>query len=137
MKNQGFTLIELMIVVAIIGILAAVAVPAYQDYTIRAKVTEGIGFAAAGKTAIAEYHSTKAVFPPTIADAGLETTITSHVNSIGVVNGVLTITYGNIGGTATNTTLVYTPTSMADGSLTWDCRTSSTLPAKYRPSVCR
>lgn len=137
MKNQGFTLIELMIVVAIIGILAAVAIPAYQDYTIRAKVTEGIGFAAVGKTAIAEYYSTKAAFPPATADAGLQSTTTSHVNSIGVVNGVFTITYGNIGGTGSNTTLVYTPTSMADGSLTWDCKTNSTLPAKYRPSVCR
>src|SRR5690606_26333471 len=76
--QQGFTLIELMIVVAIIGILAALAIPAYQDYTIRARVAEGVNLAAAARTAVAEYRISQDKFPSSNAQAGLEDTIKSQ-----------------------------------------------------------
>ena len=71
MKQQGFTLIELMIVVAIIGILAAIAIPAYQDYTIRAKVTEAMGLASSAKTSVSEYRLSQSAFPANATQAGL------------------------------------------------------------------
>ncbi|MGZ5598102.1 MAG: pilin, partial [Usitatibacter sp.] len=76
--QQGFTLIELMIVVAIIGILAAIAIPAYQDYTIRAKVTELINAAGVCKTSVAEYYQTKGAMPPDITTSGCSTTGTAN-----------------------------------------------------------
>ena len=75
--QQGFTLIELMIVVAIIGILAAVAIPAYQDYTIRARVTEGLGFAAAAKTAVSEFYISQGTMPADSSEAGYSATAAS------------------------------------------------------------
>ena len=83
MKHQGFTLIELMIVVAIIGILAAIAIPTYQDYTVRAEVTEGIVAASPAKTAISEFRSSLGRFPTDSAEAGFETDIgSSYVDSV-------------------------------------------------------
>jgi len=136
--QQGFTLIELMIVVAIIGILAAVAIPAYSDYTIRAKVTEGVGMAAAAKTAVSEYRLSKAGFPSTNASAGISTTISSpYVSSLTVgAGGIITVTF-----TATASseiaaeTLIFTP-SFASATVQWTC-TGGTLDLKYRPANCR
>ena len=146
--QKGFTLIELMIVVAIIGILAAVALPAYQDYTIRAKVTEGLSLAGAAKIAIAENASQGRAYTSgwSAPDA------TGSVASIGIdeANGTITITYAaNIdggskkilivpssGGTAFtggNTSSTTIPTG---GSIVFNC-TGGDLNVKYRPAACR
>lgn len=145
--QQGFTLIELMIVVAIIGILAAVALPAYQDYTVRAKVTEGLSLAGAAKVAVAENAANGAPY----ASGFSAPQATNNVASVAITeaSGEITITYANAidsghtivltpksggnpftGGTASATTI---PNG---GSVEWDCK-GGTLAAKYRPAACR
>jgi type IV pilus assembly protein PilA len=135
--QQGFTLIELMIVVAIIGILAAIALPAYQDYTKRAHVSEGLELAASAKTGVAEYYGTNNAWPTTNALAGLATAtnITGNaVRSVGVgANGVITVTYRTQVGAGA--TILLTPTD-SSGSVTWNC-TGGTVSDKYKPANCR
>ncbi|MEX2481125.1 MAG: pilin [Gammaproteobacteria bacterium] len=143
-KQQGFTLIELMIVVAIIGILAAVAIPAYQDYTVRAKVTEGLSLASAGKTAVSEYFASTGGLPTTNDEAGMATSESISGNSVDNVavgaNGVITITFST--NPIDGDTLVLTPATSA-GRVVWFCGTDKdggsqgTLENKYRPSSCR
>jgi type IV pilus assembly protein PilA len=135
MKQKGFTLIELMIVVAIIGILAAIAIPAYQDYTIRARVTEGLEMASSAKLAVSETSMTNNALPATQAATGYTSpAATANVTSIVVgANGVITITYTAAAGGGT---IIMTPTLTANGDVTWDCTTGTLLP-KYRPASCR
>ena len=139
--QQGFTLIELMIVVAIIGILAAVAIPAYQDYTVRAQVTEGLGLASAGKTSIAEFFATNGSLPSTNASAGLADATDISGNNVSMVevgtNGTLTITYSGRG-PLDGGTLILTPNTTG-GRVAWSCTTTggNTLDGRYRPSSCR
>jgi type IV pilus assembly protein PilA len=148
--QKGFTLIELMIVVAIIGILAAVALPAYQDYTVRAKVSEGLSLAGAAKIAVTENASTGAAF-----DSGWsQPTSTTNVDSVDIdtSNGQITITYAaTIDSTGNANKIILVPTSggaafagtttsstvPTGGSVDWECKSLSTLDAKYRPAVCR
>ena len=96
--QKGFTLIELMIVVAIIGILAAIAIPAYQDYTIRAQVSEGLNLAAAAKAAVAETFLNRGVAPANRTEAGMSANATDtngkYVTQVDVTNGVIAVTYG-------------------------------------------
>jgi len=137
--QQGFTLIELMIVVAIVGILAAVALPAYSDYTKRAHVAEGLGLADAAKSAVTEYYFDKNAWPPTQTDAGLAPAnqITGNaVSSVAVTpnTGVIEITYTNKVDPTDNTVLL-TP-SVGAGSITWNC-TGGTVDKKFRPASCR
>jgi type IV pilus assembly protein PilA len=138
--QQGFTLIELMIVVAIIGILAAVAIPAYQDYTVRAKITEGLSLASAGKTAVSEYFSANGGLPSTNLSAGMNgaTSITgNNVKEVRVgAAGVITVMFS--GNPIQDDTLMLTPATTG-GGVTWDCATGSSngLEAKYLPSSCR
>jgi type IV pilus assembly protein PilA len=124
--QQGFTLIELMIVVAIIGILAAIAIPAYQDYTIRAQVSEGMSLAAAAKTAVAESFLNSGEAPVDRAGAGMTATATDtqgkYVSSVEVANGTITITYGNEANAQIDTeTLDITPWESIDLSVIWQC----------------
>jgi len=143
--QQGFTLIELMIVVAIIGILAAVAIPAYQDYTVRAKVTEGLSLAAAAKTGVSEFWATNGKFPSTNASVGLPAaaSIFGHtVRSVSIGNsGMITVTFQATGlpADAQATEMTLTP-SNNNGAVGWSCTgTAATnpIPKKYLPSSCR
>ncbi|MEX0950874.1 MAG: pilin [Gammaproteobacteria bacterium] len=137
--QQGFTLIELMIVVAIIGILAAVAIPAYSDYTIRAKVTEGIGFAAAAKTAVSEYIVSQNALPGSAGQAGFSTdTSTAIVSgmSYNAGTGAIQVLFNDLGGTMdADDDILFVPNT-AGGSVEWAC-TGGALEAKYRPANCR
>ena len=144
--QQGFTLIELMIVVAIIGILAAIAIPAYQDFTIRSKVTELINAAGVCKTSVAEYYQAKGVFPTGTADSGCSTvgTANSSPPTVAANTGVIAVDAGGnlltqLTGNASGTTLTYTPTTAAAGAAitAWDCKAGTTIAAKYLPAVCR
>jgi type IV pilus assembly protein PilA len=124
--QKGFTLIELMIVVAIIGILAAIAIPAYQDYTIRAQVSEGMNLAAAAKAAVAETFLNRGKAPQTRVEAGMSQlgtdTSGKYVTSVDVVQGVIQITYGNeANAQITGKTLELGPFTTPDNSVAWDC----------------
>jgi type IV pilus assembly protein PilA len=147
-KQQGFTLIELMIVVAIIGILAAIAIPAYQDYTIRAQVSEGLSLAAGAKVAVAEFYQDRGNLPTNNLKAGLGVANTikgNYVTSVTVgAGGAITVAYSNAAGFKANNaingaTLVLTPTTNA-GSVQWTCAALAgalnTNP-KWLPATCR
>ncbi|MBH0089465.1 pilin [Pseudoalteromonas sp. NSLLW218] len=139
-KQQGFTLIELMIVVAIIGILAAVALPAYQDYTKRAHVSEGITLAASAKAAVTEYYVSQAAWPTNNTTAGLPdaTAITGNaVKSVAVgnANGHITVTYNDK--VTEDATIIFEPSiASGGGSITWTCNTG-TVDGKFKPANCR
>jgi type IV pilus assembly protein PilA len=162
--HKGFTLIELMIVVAIIGILAAIAIPAYQDYTIRAQVTEGLNLSDAVKVAVADYYTQNGVFPAagltTAAPTGLGFTAVT-TGKYATVNllaaGVIQSTFGNAGGLQANAKLNalivgVSPYISTNGDLVWRCglataptlniatagaATGTTIPAKWLPASCK
>lgn len=132
----GFTLIELMIVVAIIGILAAIAIPAYQDYTIRAQVSEGMSLASGVRTAVSEYFQTTGDWPTDSDEAGVSATITgNYVSGVAVGGSVITATFGS-GANDLIAGLTLTLTGRdAGGSVEWTC--GGDVAAKYRPASCR
>ena len=160
--QKGFTLIELMIVIAIIGILAAIAIPAYQNYTIRSQVTEGLSLAEGWKTAISEYYDQNGSFPTTssttggagaIAQAGASSG--KYVSAIAVgAGGQIQITYSGsqVNAKITGLKLDLSPGLNANADVVWICgkapvpsapalttapqADASTIPAQYLPSSC-
>jgi type IV pilus assembly protein PilA len=158
--QQGFTLIELMIVVAIIGILAAIAIPAYQDYTIRAKVTEGLGLADAAKTAVSEAYQSGDMAGVTALSKSWISTPTKYVAGITIAaSGLITVNYSALVPQIANDTLTLSPSiggvvlaTNLTGNIDWGCATltkaSATtngtpvialgnLPARYTPTSCK
>jgi type IV pilus assembly protein PilA len=136
--QQGFTLIELMIVVAIVGILAAIALPAYQDYVVRSKMSEATAAIAACKTSVSEYMSTKASMPTDNTAAGCSTLATQYVASAGAGWDGTAINYTsqNTGATGGECTLTLTPTTTGVDITAWT-GSSSGCASKYVPSNFR
>ena len=161
--NSGFTLIELMIVVAIIGILAAIAIPAYQEYTIRAQVSEGVNMASNIKTQVVDSFGQRGRSPDNRTEAALSANATdtagTYISSIEVTNGTVTVTFGNQAHNAiAGETLILVPYETPELSVVWRCGYSSppaglstmgtaagdaapeltsTVPPRYLPSSCR
>jgi type IV pilus assembly protein PilA len=156
--QQGFTLIELMIVVAIIGILAAIAIPAYQDYIVRSKVTELVNAAGVCKTSVAEYYQTKGTLPVDTAASGCSSDGTANSTAPTVANGLITVKAGGglagqLGGA--NISFMYKPgcpaaadcqtgtpsvTAQAPAIAVWFCdktNAGTDIATKYLPAVCR
>jgi len=149
--QKGFTLIELMIVIAIIGILAAIAIPAYQNYTIRAQVTEGLTLADGWKTAIAEYYANTGNWPAQGNLTGTCISVGKYETGVTVAaSGVITITYGNQANSKLNSQiLALVPYTNANNDVLWQCGTATapsgtssggsnvtSVPAQYLPTSC-
>ena len=151
--EHGFTLIELMIVVAIIGILAAIAIPAYQDYMVRAKVTELVNAAGVCKTSVTDYYQTKGVMPPNASSAGCTNQATANATAAAVsAAGIITMNAAGslavqLTGAGSGTALSYAPLDTAGAPAAggaaiaeWNCTTAkagSTIASKYLPANCR
>jgi type IV pilus assembly protein PilA len=143
-KHRGFTLIELMIVVAIIAILAAIAISQYQDYVIRSQFSEGTALIDGMKTAVAEFYNNMGRFPGSNASAGLAVStqiVGNYVSQVDAASGRITATYSSTSPRRANTvingaTLTYSAVTH-EGSISWECNKSGALLDKWVPQVCR
>jgi len=142
--QKGFTLIELMIVVAIIGILAAIALPAYQDYTKRTHVAEGLTLAGGAKTSVTEFYSSNNRFPASNTSAGLASVASITGNAVSSItvgtSGVITVAYNSkVDSTASKFKVTLTPDASNGGSVVWKCAAAGTngVDTKFLPSNCR
>jgi len=138
--QQGFTLIELMIVVAIIGVLTAFALPAYQSYSIRAQIAEGLGMTGPLTTAVTAFHNDRGAFPLDNADAALapaDGCAGRYVESISVTGAVVSIQYGNNANALISGRDVTLTAIKNDGSMSWTCATGGAISKTYLPSSCR
>ncbi|HET7843041.1 MAG TPA: pilin [Xanthomonadales bacterium] len=139
--SAGFTLIELMIVIAILGILLAIAIPAYSDYTVRARVSEGLYLATTAKTAVSEARISTGSYPSTNQEAGLSDSISStFVTSLTVgAGGTILVTFdtgtGKIPELGGNNTVLLTP-NFTGSTVRWECN-GGTVESRFMPSRCR
>jgi type IV pilus assembly protein PilA len=130
--QQGFTLIELMIVIAIIGILAAVALPAYQDYTVRAKASELILAASSAKNSVSEFVITNGTLPP--ATFQVQNNTSNMVSSVSWTGAAIRIV-GNPANLGATVTITMTPVETNSGGVEWTCK--PTLGTRFMPSTCQ
>ena len=144
-RQQGFTLIELMIVIAIVGILAAIALPAYQDYTVRAKMSEPLAAMAEAKTTVTEYYATRGGMPPSALAAGINTNPNKEIvasiqfSTTGANPLITAVVQSTIVPTGTTTFLMSGTVDATSRTIQWRCKEggSSAIEAKYLPSNCR
>ena len=149
-RSRGFTLVELMMVIAIIGILAAIAIPAYQDYLMRAKVVELMNMGGVCKASVSEFYQARTKMPINTAESGCPNAPTVNAKAPIVTNGLIEIQAdaglrAQLLGAGTGTSLVFTPlcgtpstpVCVGEAIAEWDCKLNSTIAGRYLPVQCR